>query len=190
MERLGDPPRPVTLRGEPLAGGHAAHPVVVPGFVHGVLCLLQLGGGEVHPVHRGHQPHRVADARRIHVVLHEPIRQHQRSDRHVLKAPGNAHVDDPPRRVQVDKQLGGHGSVHLPHAAAAGDHVLPYPVEGHARHRFFRLCALRQQALDLTLHGVQQSSQHTANPHFSRFLHCKYHGGRMSSCIFPTFPVK
>ncbi len=35
VERGGDPARPVTLRGEPFAGGHAAHPVGEARSIHG-----------------------------------------------------------------------------------------------------------------------------------------------------------
>ena len=93
-------------------------------------------------------------------MLHEAIRQHQRADGHILEASGHAHVDDARRVVQVDEQLRGHGRIHLSHAAAAGHHVLPDAVKGHARLHPFRLRALREQALDLARHGVQQSCQH------------------------------
>ena len=64
-------------------------------------------------------------------MLHEPIRQHQRTDGQILKAARYAHVQNEIRVVQVDKKLGGHGGVDLAHTAAAGDNVLLNAVEQH-----------------------------------------------------------
>ena len=87
-------------------------------------------------------------------MLHEPIRQHQRTDGQILKAACYAHVQNEVGVVQVDKQLGGHGGVDLTHTAAAGDDVLLNAVEQHAGLFLQQRRLLRQQALDLALHGV------------------------------------
>ena len=67
--------------------------------------------------------------------------------------------------VVLDQQRGGHGGVHLAHAAAAGDDIGPDAVKGHTVHRLHGGGPV-DEAVDLRRHGVKKGDMHRYRPRF------------------------
>ena len=152
---------PGGVGGEPVAGGHPASTVRDAHPVHGSPGPVQIAGGELHPVHRGHQSHTVAQGAGIHIVLQKALRQNDGTNGHILEAPGHTGVEHQVRLIQADQQLGGHGGVDLADAPGAGDDVRPDLIKRHPGHGLQGLSIfLGQQAFDLAGHGVYKSDFH------------------------------